>query len=113
MIMRLAIVLCALPLLMSAATPIQNTVKGRSNPSAAKLQKRTGSDAAFNQSSFGRNLVNKVKKGAIYIWAMTPGDTGVLQERWIGSGFIFQADPANNAAYALTNHHVANDTTLL
>jgi len=111
--MRLAILLCALPLLMSAGVPINTTVKPRSNPSAVKLHNKTGADAAFNQSAFGRDLVNKVKKGAIYIWAMTPGESGFLEPRWIGSGFIFQADPEHNAAYALTNHHVANDTTVL
>jgi serine protease Do len=99
--------------MLMSASPIPKSVKPRSNPSAAKVQARQGADAAFSQSAFGRDLVNKVKKGAIYIWAMTPGTTGVLQQAWIGSGFIFQADPANNAAYALTNHHVANDTTLL
>jgi S1-C subfamily serine protease len=44
---------------------------------------------------------------------MGPGDTGFLQGMWIGSGFIFQSLPDENAAYALTNHHVANNTTVL
>lgn len=65
---------------------------------------------------FGRDLVNKVKRSAVYIWMMTPaegGGMGILSPAGIGSGFIFQAVPEENAAYALTNHHVAGDTALL
>src|SRR5687768_6205978 len=109
MIMRLAMLLCVLPLLLSAS-PIRNTVKPRSNPAGVKLKQRAGADAAFNQSTFGRELVHKVKKGAIYIWAMAPDSSGFLSQAWIGSGFIFQALPEENAAYALTNHHVAQNT---
>jgi S1-C subfamily serine protease len=114
MIHRFAILVCLLPLLVSASKPIPGSVKPRSNPAAAQSQ-RTGNDAdlAFKQSTFGRDLVNKVKKGAIYIWAMAPDPNGFLQPAWIGSGFIFQAIPEENAAYALTNHHVAQNTTLL
>lgn len=65
------------------------------------------------ENHFGRDLVNKVKKGAVYIWAMAPNDLGFLQPAWIGSGVIFQAVPEENAAYALTNHHVVNGTAIL
>lgn len=68
------------------------------------------------QSVFGRDLVNKVKKGAIYITAMVPAEgqgMGMLQVGWIGSGFIFQAVPEENAAFALTNHHVGQGTAVL
>ena len=64
-------------------------------------------------SSFNRDLVGEVQKGCVYIWAMSPGESGFLQPMWIGSGVIFMAVPEENAAYALTNHHVANNTTLL
>lgn len=65
-------------------------------------------------SFFGHELVNKVKKGAVYISAMAPlGPMGTLSEAWIGSGFIFLAAPEENAAYALTNHHVGNGTAVL
>src|SRR5687767_8396908 len=114
MIHRLAILLCLLPLLVSASKPIPGAVKPRSNPQSIS-NKRAGSaaDVAFKQSTFGRELVDKVKKGAIYIWAMAPDSSGFLSPAWIGSGFIFQAIPEENAAYALTNHHVAQNTTLL
>jgi serine protease Do len=113
MFTRILIVLCLLPLLLSAS-PLPRSVKPRSNPSAANSSPGgNAADKAFNQSTFGRDLVRKVKKGAIYIWAMAPGNSGALQQAWIGSGFIFQALPEENAAYALTNHHVAKDTTLM
>jgi S1-C subfamily serine protease len=61
---------------------------------------------------FGRQLVEKVRKGAIYIWIF--GDSGgALTAQGIGSGFIFQALPDEDAAYALTNHHVAGDSAML
>jgi S1-C subfamily serine protease len=63
---------------------------------------------------FGHDLVNKVKRGAVYIWMMQGiGPFGTLSPAGIGSGFIFQAVPEENAAYALTNHHVAGDTAIL
>ncbi|MBN2081215.1 trypsin-like peptidase domain-containing protein [bacterium] len=64
-------------------------------------------------STFNRHLVNKIERSCIYIWAMTPGNSGFMQPAWIGSGVIFMALPEEDAAYALTNHHVANDTSLL
>jgi serine protease Do len=64
-------------------------------------------------SMFGRQLVDKIRRGAVYIWAMSPGDSGFLQQSWIGSGFIFQALPEENACLVLSNHHVVNDTALL
>ena len=63
-------------------------------------------------AQFNRDLVNNVKKGCIYIWAMSPGDTGFMLPRWIGSGVIFMAVPEEEAAYAITNHHVAQSTSL-
>lgn len=63
-------------------------------------------------SAFGRELVDKVRKGAVYIWAMAGGDEGVLSPAWIGSGFIFQANPEDNTAYVLTNFHVVNDASV-
>lgn len=62
---------------------------------------------------FNRGLVETIEKGCIYIWAMSPGTSGFMAPRWIGSGVIFMAVPEENAAYALTNHHVAQDTTML
>ena len=103
-------------ILLASASPLPQAVKPHSNPSNAnrgKQREGKGADLAFNQSMFGRDLVNKVKKGAIYIWSMTPDSSGALTPSSIGSGFIFQALPAENAAYALTNHHVANDNTLM
>jgi len=64
-------------------------------------------------TTFNRDLVNSVKKGCIYIWIMSDGGYGLLQPAGIGSGVIFMAVPEENAAYALTNHHVASDTTVL
>jgi S1-C subfamily serine protease len=64
-------------------------------------------------TAFNRDLVKKVEKGCIYIWAMSPGTSGFLSPRWIGSGVIFMAVPEEDAAYALTNHHVAQDTVML
>ena len=106
------LLLCSLS---TAASPIPRSVKPKSNPSAAKAQKRDGNaaDLAFQQSAFGRDLVHKVKKGAVYIWSMTPDASGLVIPSSIGSGFIFQALPEENAAYALTNHHVSNDNTLM
>jgi serine protease Do len=115
---RAAVLLACLTILgglITAAAPLPRSVKPKSNPSNAKVQQRSGSaaDLAFKQSIFGRDLVNKVKKGAVYIWSMTPDTSGLLQPSSIGSGFIFQALPEENAAYALTNHHVSNDNTLM
>ncbi|MCC7479287.1 trypsin-like peptidase domain-containing protein [bacterium] len=76
---------------------------------APKMQDRPDLGAT---STFGRNLVEKVRKGAVYISAMA-SQGGPLQEAWIGSGFIFQAVPEENAAYVLTNHHVAQETAIL
>ena len=64
-------------------------------------------------SGFNRQLVNKIEKSCIYIWAMSPGESGFMSPAWIGSGVIFMAVPEEDAAYALTNHHVANGTSLL
>ena len=64
-------------------------------------------------SAFNRGLVDTVEKGCIYIWAMSPGNSGFMQPAWIGSGVIFMAVPEEEAAYALTNHHVAQETSLL
>ena len=64
------------------------------------------------ETMFSRNLVSKIRKGVIAIWAMADSG-GALAPAWIGSGFIFQSLPDENAAYALTNHHVAQGTALL
>jgi len=74
---------------------------------------QTSSDDQSPLGVFNRGLVKQVEKGCIYIWAMSPGNSGFLAPRWIGSGVIFMAVPEENAAYALTNHHVAQDTSLL
>lgn len=77
-------------------------------------QAQTAEPATTSElTTFNRDLVNRVEKGCIYIWAMSPGDQGFLQPAWIGSGVIFMAVPEENAAYAITNHHVANNTALL
>ena len=80
----------------------------------AVAQEASGSDQEISKvTEFNRNLVDSVEKGCIYIWAMSPGETGFLSPAWIGSGVIFMAVPEENACYALTNHHVASNTTLL
>jgi len=72
-----------------------------------------GTSERSGLASFNGDLVKQVEQGCIYIWAMSPGETGLLQPAWIGSGVIFMAVPEEDAAYALTNHHVAANTTLL
>jgi serine protease Do len=94
------IALLAIPLMASAAG--KKPGKGGAAPVKTKS----------SESVFGRDLVNKVKKGVIAIWALGNGD-GVLEPAWIGSGFIFQSLPDERAAYALTNHHVAQGTAML
>jgi serine protease Do len=71
-------------------------------------------DNSTSASVFGHDLVTKVKRTAIYIWMMQgAGPFGTLVPTGIGSGVIFQAIPEENAAFALTNHHVASETALL
>lgn len=67
-------------------------------------------------TAFNRTLVDSVEKGCIYIWAMSPENPwvpGFMMPLSIGSGVIFMAVPEEEAAYALTNHHVAWDTSML
>ena len=81
--------------------------------SAEAASPKAAERSDLNSSSlFGRNLVDKVKKGAVYIWAMSGGSQGVLEPAWIGSGFIFQSVPEENAAYVLTNFHVVNEAAV-
>jgi len=94
------IALLAVPLMAGAAA----NKPGKSGATPAK--------AKSAESVFSRDLVNKVRKGVIAIWALGNGD-GVLEPAWIGSGFIFQSLPDERAAYALTNHHVAQGTAML
>ena len=61
---------------------------------------------------FNRDLVNKVKKSCIYIWIMTAGQ-GYSSSVGIGSGVIIMGLPEEKAALAVTNHHVAGDSTML
>ncbi len=63
-------------------------------------------------AAFNRDLVNKVKKSCIYIWIMNSAG-GYSQSTGIGSGVIIMGLPEENAALAITNHHVAGDSTLL
>jgi S1-C subfamily serine protease len=63
-------------------------------------------------SVFNRDLVNKVKKSCIYIWIMTAAG-GYSEGVGIGSGVIIMGLPEENAALAITNHHVAGDSTML
>jgi S1-C subfamily serine protease len=112
----LAAMAALLCMVLASAAPIPQTVRPKSNPSNANAGKKHAgapADLSARQSMFGRDLVNKVKKGAVYIWSMTPDSGGALGPSSIGSGFIFQSLPEENAAYALTNHHVANDNTLM
>jgi len=95
-------------LLVSGSFPVH----AQESPATPSVADSSGIEPTA-MTKFNRELVGKVKKGCIYIWAMSPGDTGFLAPMWIGSGVIFMAVPEENAAYALTNHHVANDTTLL
>jgi S1-C subfamily serine protease len=68
----------------------------------------------FDPSIFGRDLVAQVEKSVIAIWIFQPNPAqGFQGGTGIGSGVIFQALPEENAAYALTNHHVAGDASLL
>ncbi len=92
------IALTALALLLVCALP-------------AQAQDETPESSSV--SAFNRGLVDAVEKGCIYIWAMSPGSSGFMQPAWIGSGVIFMAVPEEEAAYALTNHHVAQETSLL
>lgn len=86
--------------------------KGRKQASIDAAQSE---DERSAESVFGHNLVEKVRKGAIYIWIFGASDQtgGILVSEGIGSGFIFQSVPEENAAYALTNHHVAGDSAML
>jgi len=70
-------------------------------------------EAPGTASTCNSDLVDEVEQGCVYIWAMGPGDTGFMQPLWIGSGVIFMAVPEEEAAYALTNHHVASETSML
>jgi S1-C subfamily serine protease len=97
---RLACCALALAVLICNAQP----VPAQDTPAATELSQ---------VSAFNRELVDKVKKSCVYIWAMAAGEWGFNAAAWIGSGVIFMAVPEENAAYALTNHHVANSTTLL
>ena len=63
-------------------------------------------------AAFNRDLVNKVKKSCIYIWIMN-AEGGYSQGVGIGSGVIIMGLPDENAALAITNHHVAGASTLL
>jgi S1-C subfamily serine protease len=76
-----------------------------------KVQPQKGQS---QEGLFSRQLVEKVKKGAIYIWVFgAEAQGGPLSTESIGSGFIFHALPEENAAYALTNHHVAGNSAML
>lgn len=68
---------------------------------------------ASDDVNIGSELVDKVKRSCIYIWAMSHEPYGFLFPMWIGSGVIIERLPDEQAAYAITNHHVANNTTLL
>jgi len=81
--------------------------------SPAVSQETSTGEELSSVAQFNRDLVNDVKKGCIYIWAMSPGDTGFMWPSWIGSGVIFMAVPEEEAAYAITNHHVAQNTSLM
>lgn len=73
-----------------------------------------GDRPLFDPSIFGRDLVSKVEKSVIAIWIFQPNPAQGFQAGvGIGSGVIFQALPEENAAYALTNHHVAGEASLL
>lgn len=78
---------------------------------------KAAEDAGAPSSStvFGRELYGRIKRGIVYIGIMAPADYafGVLQFQGSGSGVIFQGLPDENAAYALTNHHVAGDSAVL
>ncbi len=67
-------------------------------------------------AAFNRDLVDKVKRSCIYITAVPtapqPNSMGTYSF-WIGSGVIFMALPEENAALALTNHHVGSDTLIM
>lgn len=69
-------------------------------------------DNLSSQTIFNRELVNKVKKSCIYISAQ-PLQESAGAGGWIGSGVIIMALPEENAALALSNHHVANNTMLM
>lgn len=86
---------------------------------AAAAEKNVGVSGDRSDSSaltlYGRDWVEQVRKGAIYIWIFGADDRagGALGSMGIGSGFIFQPLPEENAAYALTNHHVAGNSAML
>ena len=63
-------------------------------------------------SKFNRELVSHAKKCVVGIWIMEAPD-GFPTPVGIGSGFIFQSIPEENAAYALTNNHVGFNTIML
>jgi serine protease Do len=63
-------------------------------------------------AAFNRDLVNKVKKSCIYIWIMN-AEGGFSEGVGIGSGVIIMSLPEENAALAITNHHVAGASTVL
>lgn len=68
----------------------------------------------FDPAIFGRELVQKVEKSVIAIWIFQPSEAEGFQAGvGIGSGVIFQSLPDENAAYALTNNHVAGHASML
>jgi len=109
--MRFAQVLLVLMVALAICQPAAAQVETEDN--TASIDNVATTDDFTSVSAFNRELVNKIKKGCIYIWAMSPGESGFMQPAWIGSGVIFMAVPEEEACYALTNHHVAQDTSLL
>jgi S1-C subfamily serine protease len=69
-------------------------------------------DATFPLAEFNRDLVNKVKRSCIYIGIMTELG-GASRFAGHGSGVIIMSLPEENAALAVTNHHVAGSATNL
>ena len=79
---------------------------------AAPLAAYAANQADGQISKFNRELVNRAKKSVVGIWIMEAPD-GFPRPVGIGSGFIFQGIPEENAAYALTNNHVGFNTVML